>query len=193
MIKNIIFEIGGVIFEDSAKNISKILNEDASLLYKKVYGKSFIGCLLGNVSVPNYIESFKDDSDYEKIKYLLSKDNLYISYPLMKDNFDYISKLKDKGYKLYILSNLTKESYEYVNDTIDVNKIFDGGVYSYQEEVVKPNRKIYELIVTRYNLNKEETMFFDDRQRNVDAANEVGIKGVIFRTIDDIENNLKKW
>ena len=190
MIKNLIFDIGGVMFDDSTKNINKVLNENSELLCKKVYGKTFLDCVLGNVDVSNYIESFKDDSDYEKVKYILSRDNLHISYPLMKDNFDYISKLKDKGYNLYILSNITKDSYEYVNDTIDINKIFDGGVYSYQEGLVKPDRRIYELIVERYNLNKDETMFIDDKQKNIDAANKFGIKGVLFKTIKDIEDNL---
>ena len=191
MIKNIIFDIGGVMFDDSTQNISNILNIDASELCKKVYGKSFVDCVLGNQEVSDYIETFKNDSDYEAIKYILGKDNLHISYPLMQDNFDYISRLKDKGYNLYILSNIAKESYEHVKSTIDIDKVFKGGVYSYQEKLLKPDRKIYELIVNRYNLNKDETMFFDDKQKNIDAACEFGLKGVLFRTIEDIENNLK--
>ena len=190
MIKNIIFDIGGVMFDDSTQNISNLLKEDATELCKKVYGKSFIDCVLGNQEVSDYVETFKDDSDYEKIKYILGKNNLHISYPLMQDNFDYISKLKDKGYNLYILSNITRESYKYVKRTIDIDKIFNGGVYSYQEGLLKPDSKIYELIVDRYNLNKNETMFFDDKQKNIDAACEFGLKGVLFRTIEDIENNL---
>ena len=191
MIKNIIFDIGGVMFDDSTQNISNILSIDASELCKKVYGKSFVDCVLGNQEVSDYIETFKNDSDYEAIKYILGKDNLHISYPLMQDNFDYISRLKDKGYNLYILSNIAKESYEHVKSTIDIDKVFKGGVYSYQEKLLKPDRKIYELIVNRYNLNKDETMFFDDKQKNIDAACEFGLKGVLFRTIEDIENNLK--
>ena len=191
MIKNIIFDIGGVMFDDSTQNISNILNRDASELCKKVYGKSFIDCVLGNQEVSDYIESFKNDSDYEIIKYILGKDNLHISYPLMKDNFDYISKLKNKGYNLYILSNISRESYEYIKNTIDIDKLFKGGIYSYQEKLLKPDRQIYELIVNKYNLNKDETLFFDDKQKNVDAACNFGIKGVLFRTIEDIENNLK--
>lgn len=191
MKKNIIFDIGGVMFDDSTQNISNILNEDASELCKKVYGKSFIDCVLGNQEVSDYIETFKNDIDYEKIKYILSKDNLHISYPLMKDNFNYISKLKDKGYNLYILSNISRESYEYVKSTIDIDKIFSGGVYSYQEKLLKPDKRIYELIVNKYNLKKEETLFFDDKQKNIDAANEFGIKGVLFKTVEDIESNLK--
>ena len=191
MIKNIIFDIGGVMFDDSTQNISNILKKDASELCKKVYGKSFVDCLLGNQEVSDYIESFKNDSDYDVIKYILGKDNLHISYPLMQDNFDYISRLKDKGYNLYILSNIAKEFYEHVKSTIDIDKVFKGGVYSYQEKLLKPDRKIYELIVNRYNLNIDETMFFDDKQKNIDAACEFGLKGVLFRTIEDIENNLK--
>ena len=190
MIKNIIFDIGGVMFDDSTQNISNILNEDASELCKKVYGKSFIDCVLGNQEVSYYIETFKNDIDYEKIKYILSKDNLHISYPLMKDNYNYISKLKDEGYNLYILANITRESYEYVKSLIDIDKLFKGGIYSYQEKLLKPDKRIYELIINKYNLDEKETMFFDDKQKNVKAACEFGIKGVLFRTIEDIENNL---
>ena len=190
MIKNIIFDIGGIMFDDSTQNISKILNEDASLLCKKVYGRSFSNCLLGNEEVSDYIETFKDDSDYEKIRYVLSKENLHISYPLMKSNFAYISTLKNKGYNLYILSNITKDSYEYIKNTIDIDSIFDGGIYSYQEGVIKPDKNIYERIINKYNLNKNETIFFDDKQKNVDAACEIGIKGVLFKSVEDIINNI---
>ena len=57
MIKNIIFDIGGVIFDDSIKNISNILKEDATTFCKKVYGKSFIDCVLGNQEGTDYIVS----------------------------------------------------------------------------------------------------------------------------------------
>lgn len=190
MIKNIIFDIGGVMFDDSTQNISNLLKEDATELCKKVYGKSFKDCVLGNLEVSDYIETFKDDPDYSKIKYILSRENLHMSYPLMKTNFNYISKLKDKGYSLYILSNITKETFNFVKGTINIDKVFNGGVYSFKDGLLKPDRRIYEFIINKYALKKEETLFFDDKQNNVDAACEVGIKGILFKTIDDIENNL---
>ena len=190
MIKNIIFDIGGVILDDSIQNISDLFKEDATELWKKAFGKSFKNCLLGNIEVSDYIETFKNDVDYDKIKYILSKENLNISYPLMKENYEYISSLKDEGYNLYILSNITKESYEYFISIINVDEIFMGGVYSFQEKLLKPDRRIYELIINKYNLNKEETMFFDDRVKNVEVACECGIKGIVFRSIEDINNNI---
>lgn len=47
MIKNIIFDIGGIIFDDSIENINKILDKDSTSIYKKAYGGNFKKCLLG--------------------------------------------------------------------------------------------------------------------------------------------------
>ena len=66
MIKNIIFDIGGVILDDSIQNISDLFKEDATELWKKAFGKSFKNCLLGNIEVSDYIETFKNDVDYDR-------------------------------------------------------------------------------------------------------------------------------
>ena len=112
------------------------------------------------------------------------------SYPLIKTNFEYIKSLKGKGYRLYLLTNITEDSYNYINNLIDINKVFDGGIYSYQEHLIKPDYKIYNLLIDKFDLNKSETIFFDDKEKNVIAANKVGIKSFIFTNIEDIKNNL---
>ena len=98
--------------------------------------------------------------------------------------------LKNRGYKLYLLTNITDASYNYINEQMNIDSLFEGGIYSYQEHLVKPNEEIYKLILDRYNLNKEETIFFDDREKNVLAANKVGLKSIVFKSIKDIENNI---
>ena len=57
--------------------------------------------------------------------------------------------------------------------------------------MVKPNHDIYNLVIDRYGLKKEETVFFDDREKNVISANEVGIKAYVFKDISDIEDVIK--
>ena len=109
MVKNIIFDLGGIILDDSPDNISSIFKKDVTNICNKVYGKDFKKCLLGELSFSKYLKSFEDDCDYKDIKILLDPSNQNIINPLIKDNFDYISKLKDKGYHLYLLSNITKE------------------------------------------------------------------------------------
>lgn len=190
MIKNIILDVGGVIFDDSKKNLEKLLGKNCDALYKTVYGKGFKKCLLGELTIEELISSLKDEKDYKDIKYILSKENLTETYPLIKENFDYIKSLKEQGYNLFLLTNITKNSYNYINSIINIEDIFTGGIYSYQEHLKKPSPEIYELLITRFNLKKEETIFFDDREKNVKAANEIGIKSIKFTHITDIKNNL---
>lgn len=56
-------------------------------------------------------------------------------------NFEYIKTLKKQGYKLYLLINIKEDSYNYINDLINTNSIFDGSIYSYQEHIIKLDMK----------------------------------------------------
>lgn len=191
MIKNTIIDVGGILFDDSKENLVKLLNKNCDLLYKETYGKGFKECLLGNQTIKEYLNTLKDKDNYQEIEYVLNKQNLYRTYPIMSDNFNYIKKLRQKGYKIYLLTNITKDSYYYINDTINIDSSFDGGVYSYQEHLIKPDVKIYTLLLEKYNLSKEETIFFDDKGKNIIAAQALGIKTILFNSITDIEEALK--
>ena len=99
--------------------------------------------------------------------------------------------MKKQGYKLYLLNNITEESYNYINDLINVNIIFDGGIYSYQEHITKPDKRIYNLLIDKYNLKRSETIFFDDKEKNVISAINQGISSYVFKSIEDIKNNIR--
>ena len=101
-----------------------------------------------------------------------------------------IKTLKKQGYKLYLLTNITEDSYNYINDLININSIFDGGIYSYQEHIIKPDKRIYNLLIKKYNLNKAETIFFDDKEKNVISAINQGISSYVFKSIEDIKYNI---
>lgn len=189
-IKNIVLDIGGVIFDDSKKNIEKLLEKNCDIIYKLAYGKSFKECLLGNKKVNEHIESLSNYKEFEDLKYILSKKNLSKSYPLITTNFEYIKTLKKQGYKLYLLTNITEDSYNYINDLININSIFDGGIYSYQEHIIKPDKRIYNLLIDKYNLKRSETIFFDDKEKNVISAINQGISSYVFKSIEDIKNNI---
>ena len=115
MIKNIILDVGGILFDDSKENIRKIVGDNYEEIYKVAYSGGFKDVLLGKVEIEDVINELKDNKYYEKIKYILSKENLNVSYPLLKDNFDYIKSLKKLGYNLYLLTNITKDSHEYID------------------------------------------------------------------------------
>ena len=190
MIKNIIFDVGGVILDDSLENISKVYGKDMSEVYNKVYGSDFKYCILGKMSMMDYLKKFQNDKDYKYISEILNPTKQELFNPLLEENYKYICSLKDRGYHLYILSNLTKETYDYLNSKIDLRKYFEGAIFSYEVGLRKQETDIFKLIINKYNLDLKETIFFDDKERNVNNAISVGIKAKVFKSINDVEKEL---
>ena len=112
--------------------------------------------------------------------------------------FDYtipmIQDLKDKGYKVYYLSNWSAWTYDLLQEAgkFDFLKFMDGGVFSYDAGYMKPDEEIYKILLNKYKINPEEALFFDDREENIEAANKLGIHGVHFPRHDSsiVYNNL---
>lgn len=85
-----------------------------------------------------------------------------------------IDELKAAGYKLYVLSNMSREFIDFLRKQ-KVYENFDGDVVSCEVGIVKPMPEIYDLLLERFNLDPAETIFIDDRKENVDAAVAKGI------------------
>ena len=73
MVKNIILDVGGILFDDSKENIEKLLGKDCDYIYKITYDKTFKKCLLGETSVQDYINDFKDNKEIGNIKIYLKE------------------------------------------------------------------------------------------------------------------------
>ena len=86
-----------------------------------------------------------------------------------------IADLKAAGYRLYV----SKEFIEFLR-RVPVYRHFDGEVVSCEERVVKPDPAIFRILLERYGLQPSETLFIDDRAANVDAARGCGIEGFLF-------------
>ena len=190
MIKNIIFDVGVILLDDSLDNISKVFGKDMSEIYKKIYSGNFKDCILGKISMADYLKQFQYDSDYKFIRKILDPTNQKIMNPLIKENYEYICGLKNKGYHLYILSNLTKETYSYLNSVIDINKYFDGAVFSFEVGLRKQETDIFKLIINKYNLDLDKTIFFDDKEKIVNNAKSIGLNAKVFKSINDVEIEL---
>lgn len=100
--------------------------------------------------------------------------------------FDYtvslIQDLKNIGYKIYYLSNWSAWNHDLLLQAgkFDFLKLMDGGVFSYDVGCRKPDPEIYEVLLKKYNINPKESIFFDDKEKNIKTANKLGINGVVF-------------
>ena len=90
-----------------------------------------------------------------------------------------VGDLKAAGYRLYVLSNMSREFIAFLR-RFPVYRLFDGEVVSCEEGTVKPEPRIYEILLERYGLDPAETLFIDDRAANIVAAEGLGIAGYLF-------------
>ncbi len=198
MIKNVIFDLGNV-----------VVKLKWNIVLDKYSDNETDKKLLEDV-IFNSIEWVKlDEGTIDKkdaIEIMLSKLPIHLHnscLSIMKEwqeglivnsqTIEFIKSLREKGYKTYILSNAPLDIPDFLERN-DLNKYFDGKVISAQEKVSKPNRKIYELILNRFSLNPNESLFLDDKQENIDAAISCGINGYVFdyNKFDTFLNDINK-
>lgn len=101
-----------------------------------------------------------------------------------------IQEIKQKGYRVYLLSNYPLEMYKLHWPSFSFFSLVDGYVVSAVEKLRKPDQAIYELLLKRYGLQPETCLFFDDRQINVDAAIEAGMQSVLFTGYETVQRLL---
>jgi len=184
MIKNIVFDLGRVMVEFDPVAYLRGFGYPGELtqkLFEIVFGHDWYLHDRGDyATIDDLREALaeKYPAYAAELTAVLRGDWVKIHY-LKTDTADYMAELKRRGYHIYILSNLSVESYEYIRQ-YDFFRLIDGGVFSYQERSCKPEETIYRALLDRYSLAPEETVFLDDNPDNIAAADRLGIHGVLF-------------
>lgn len=96
----------------------------------------------------------------------------------------------DNGCDIYILSNFSMDGFTYVENKYPFFMKSKGKVVSAFEKCIKPQPEIYRILLDRYGLKPEESVFIDDYQVNVDAAISVGMKSIRFVDPEDAKRRL---
>jgi putative hydrolase of the HAD superfamily len=97
----------------------------------------------------------------------------------IESTINHLPKLKSTGHGLYYLSNISFEARDHLIAKYDFFDLFDGGIFSCDEHIIKPNPEIYRLLLRRYKLKPSDCIFFDDMEKNIVAAENEGITGVL--------------
>lgn len=173
-IKNIIFDLGNVLISFNPKDYT-----DNEKFLKEVFGSpEWLMLDRGTLSYGEAKEIFKKrvPEVAEQIDSMFNSNFAGLLQPI-KENVSLLPLLK-KNYNLYILSNFHKDSFEEVYNNYEFFKNFKGKVVSCYCHLLKPEKEIYEEILNKFSLNPEETVFIDDMEVNIEAAEKLGIKGI---------------
>ena len=195
MIKTIIFDIGNVLAGFSWKEYfmkfgysKEILARIAQATVEHSVWNEFDR---GAMSDEELLEAFvKNDPGIEKElrESLANVNGMLVRYEYA---IPWIKELKEKGYRVLVLSNFANCVYRDCRDAIDFLEYTDGGILSFQEKLVKPQPEVYSLLLKRYGLAAEECVFLDDTERNLTAAAEFGIRTIHFKNREQAVEELK--
>lgn len=187
MIKNIVFDIGDVLVGYSSLSCAKHyhidyakLEETNQILVKDKKWRQYLNGLIQVEDLLRYFITLHSNREIE-FRLLLEKKYQNEILFLIEENVALLKKLKQEGYFIYLLSNITKETLETILEQYDFTTYIDGDVFSYQEHISKPDERIYRILIDRYQLNVKETLFIDDRMQNVMVARQLGMKAIEYQ------------
>ena len=173
-IKALVFDNFGVLMDVVYSSLRQILPSDARGELLKILDNADTGLISA-------------DDQLSQIKALLNRyqlngaDEVARAIQRSKRNdelIDFIIKSRS-NYKTALLSNVSAVIWNYYTPET-LNKLFDVQVLSYQEGMMKPDHRIYQLTCNRLGVQPDECVFTDDNEANVVAAREVGMYGIVF-------------
>lgn len=183
LIDTVIFDLGKVLVEfQPLEGMRKLgfTEEQIQIIIDKIFSGLWEECDRIPYSDSEIRELFK--SRVPGMETLIDRmwDNVTVFTDVYSYSRQWIQSLKDRGLKVYILSNYGKQAFEVNSRKYDFLELVDGMVISYQVEMVKPDPQIYEILLDKYNIDRKKAVFIDDRQLNVDGAEAVGLKAILF-------------
>ena len=196
-VKNIIFDLGGVLidwnpeyvyldaFKGNRKKMEKFFDEVCTFDWNE---NQDAGYPLANAT-EDRIALFPEQADLIRMYYGRWEEMLRGS---ISGTVSILKKIvSNNDYKVFALTNWSAETFPIALKRFDFLHWFEGIVVSGTEKTRKPFPEIYETTLERYDLKACESIFIDDNERNVAAANQLGIQTIKFLNPHQLEKDLK--
>ncbi len=197
MVKNVVFDLGNVLLDFNSDEIIADYVKDEKLhqqISENIFNsKEWILLDRGEITAKEATNRFINRMpDKEKLVREIMDNWKHYLTPIQV-NVEVLNNIAQKPINLYVLSNFHKEAFEEVYEKYDFFNHFDGMIISYREKTVKPERKIYEKLINRYNLKPDTTLFIDDSERNIEAAKKLGFKTIHFNDNMKLSNSITDY
>lgn len=186
-IKNIIFDLGGVILDIDESAVYNELGKMGFDIQQLAHSKEFMDILskfdIGVYTAATFRKKVKAYLGLEKMtdqKFDAIWNSMLLDIP--RERMEAIEKVK-KHYKIFLMSNTNEIHYDlYVRDLQlrfgynEFDELFDKAYFSFDIHLEKPDPRFFELILDHEGLLPEETLFIDDTAKNIEAAKALGLR-----------------
>ena len=194
-INNIIFDLGGVLIDWNPEYMYKKLITDQekrnwflNTICTSDWNEQQDGGRLIQEANTELLQAYPDYKEWILAYYERWEEMLNGPISGTVDIFKTIKE--NKKHNIYALTNWSAETFPKALKLFDFLHWFDGRVVSGEEMTRKPFRDIYEIILSRFNLQPETTLFIDDNLKNILAAQELGIHCIHFQSPEQLKEIL---
>ena len=200
MIKNLVFDFGNVLIEwNPAKILATFVEEDRKRIKAAIFDSGFwaqtdTGQLTLEVAI-QAAQTLLDSSYSATVEAIFTHwyETVDVYHQLQEKIFEWAQL----GYGIYILSTTSEIFYAVENaGLLPMTKVLTGKILSYEVGCAKPDKSIYQKLLTQYALHANQCVFIDDLQINLDAAKSLGFETILAtseqQNIIAIEELLKK-
>lgn len=183
MIKNIVFDMGGVLLDFNPSKTIRTYFPDKyyDILMDEVFGselwQKIDRGLLRTDEVISMVLPRIPEETRELVRTMLT--DFYPYMPPFPEMYDFIKRIKNAGYNVYLLSNAGAHFFDKYFD-IPALAFMDGVFISALYKLLKPEQEIYRAFCNKFSLKPEECFFIDDMPKNIEGAVKFGMKGHVF-------------
>ncbi|OLS14451.1 MAG: HAD-superfamily hydrolase, subfamily IA, variant 3 [Promethearchaeota archaeon CR_4] len=194
MIHNIIFDLGNVLLTWRPKEFLLQFTPDMQRIEQFIprvpLNSTWYEIDRGTISLDQARTIFltRHPEDEEMIQFYFSH-WLEMFVPI-EGTIDLLGQVKQRGFRTYLLSNLTEKAHEYLTHKYDFFQLFDGKVFSFEENRVKPEPEIYKRLLEKYALAPAECVYIDDIASFVAVGKDLGMTGIVFTSPADLRVQL---
>ena len=195
MIKNVVFDIGNVLVcFDWTKYVHTLFNDEELIerLRSAVWGEGRWDKLDWGVDLDKVLASMINSSPELENELRLMFSHIGGCVTRYDTSIPWVKDLKSRGYNVYYLSNYSRTIMDAQHEALDFLPYMDGGVFSCDVYLLKPDHAIYRYLLRKYSLNPSECVFIDDIEDNIQAAKDCGFYGVKCETVEQAQRDLNK-
>ena len=180
MVKHVILDMGGVLLSfDPRIPLDAFCKTDAekAVIRKELFESShWHEADAGNIKDADLFDLVKQNvaaESHDALQQCCAKWDICMQ-PIAGAR-EFCRALKDAGFGVYVLSNASDRFYKYFSNFLPID-FFDGVIVSSDIKMMKPSHEIFQYVMDKYGLIKEECLFVDDSIANVDSARAFGMQ-----------------
>lgn len=192
MITTLIFDLSEVLIAGLLgieRELAPIVNLSKEEFLESLWTDSFWLLMKGKISEDEYLDDVFKRNNWKADKNVF-KDIIRKNFHNEVEGMIELIKGLDKKYKLLLLSDHASEWVKYIEKIHPFLKLFHKKYFSFQLGEIKKERLAFELLLNENNLSPSECLFVDDSPANIKAAEEVGLKGILFKNVEQLKTNL---